>query len=107
MHKCQQLFQWRRKSTLRNTWGLVSGAATSQFLLLLHSEFVLACDIQTKNGHHESCLQVVSEYRKARTIMADVTVEGATEGVWHNLFLEVDKVASHKHTHRHMKLILI
>jgi len=43
-------------------------------------------------------LQVVSEYRKARAIMADVAVEGATEGVWHNLFLEVDKVFSHKHT---------
>ncbi len=36
--------------------------------------------------------QVVSEYRKARAIMADVAAEGATEGVWHNLFLEVDKV---------------
>ena len=44
-------------------------------------------------------LQVVSEYRKARAIMADVAVEGATEGVWHNLFLEVDKVASYKRTH--------
>jgi hypothetical protein len=43
-------------------------------------------------------LQVVSEYRKARAIMADVAVDGATEGVWHNLFLEVDKVFSHKHT---------
>jgi len=52
-------------------------------------------------------LQVVSEYRKARAIMADVAVEGATEGVWHNLFLEVDKVASCKHTHCHMKLISI
>ncbi len=29
--------------------------------------------------------------------MADVAVEGATEGVWHNLFLEVDKVALHQH----------
>ncbi len=40
---------------------------------------------------------MVSEYRKARAIMADVAVEGATEGVWHNLFLEVDKVALHQH----------
>ena len=29
--------------------------------------------------------------------MADVAVEGTTEGVWHNLFLEVDKVASYRH----------
>lgn len=37
-------------------------------------------------------MQVISEYRKARGIMADVADENATEGVWHNLFLEVDKV---------------
>lgn len=35
---------------------------------------------------------MISEYRKARGIMADVADENATEGVWHNLFLEVDKV---------------
>jgi len=51
-----------------------------------------------KLAYHDLCLQVVSEYRKARAIMADVAVEGATEGVWHNLFLEVDKVFSHQHT---------
>ena len=39
--------------------------------------------------------------------MADVAVEGTTEGVWHNLFLEVDKVASYKHPCCHIKLILI
>ena len=39
-----------------------------------------------------ACMQVISEYRKARDIMAHVADEGATEGVWHNLFLEVDKV---------------
>ncbi|KAA6419700.1 MAG: hypothetical protein FRX49_10424, partial [Trebouxia sp. A1-2] len=43
---------------------------------------------ETECGEFEA---VVSEYRKARAIMADVAVEGATEGVWHNLFLEVDK----------------
>lgn len=37
-------------------------------------------------------MQVISEYRKARDVMAHVADEGATEGVWHNLFLEVDKV---------------
>lgn len=37
-------------------------------------------------------LQVVSEYRKARAIMADVNTDHAPEGVWHNLFQEVDKV---------------
>lgn len=39
-----------------------------------------------------ACMQVISEYRKARDVMAHVADEGATEGVWHNLFLEVDKV---------------
>ena len=37
-------------------------------------------------------MQVISEYRKAKGIMADVAAKGPTEGVWHNLFLEVDKV---------------
>ena len=39
------------------------------------------------------CEQVVSEYRKARAVMADVAAENAPEGVWHNLFQEVDKVS--------------
>ncbi len=51
-----------------------------------------------KTDFWDPWLQVVSEYRKARAIMADVAVEGATEGVWHNLFLEVDKVTFHRHT---------
>ena len=44
-------------------------------------------------------MQVVSEYRKARAIMADVTSTGAAEdtaggpkGIWSSIFLEVDKV---------------
>ena len=55
-----------------------------------------------------ACVQVVSEYRKARAIMADVTAKDATEGtaqdqglaegttksVWHSIYLEVDKVSS-------------
>ena len=44
-----------------------------------------------------SCLsvaaQVISEYRKARALMADVAAQ-AKEGVWHNLFLEVEKVVA-------------
>lgn len=54
-----------------------------------------------------SCVQVVSEYRKARAIMADLTPRGGTEGtaegesladgtsksIWHSIFLEVDKVS--------------
>lgn len=51
-------------------------------------------------------VQVVSEYRKARAIMADVTArdatesteegvaDGATKGIWHSIFSEVDKVSS-------------
>ena len=51
-------------------------------------------------------IQVVSEYRKARAIMADVTARdasegtaeglaaGATKGIWHSIFLEVDKVSN-------------
>jgi hypothetical protein len=35
--------------------------------------------------------QVISEYRKARALMADVAAQ-TKEGVWHNLFLEVEKV---------------
>ncbi|KAK9836321.1 hypothetical protein WJX81_005210 [Elliptochloris bilobata] len=35
--------------------------------------------------------QVISEYHKARALMADVAAQ-AKEGVWHNLFLEVVKV---------------
>lgn len=34
---------------------------------------------------------MISEYRKARALMADVAAQ-AKEGVWHNLFLEVEKV---------------
>ena len=52
-------------------------------------------------------MQVVSEYRKARAIMADVTARdatessgegvaaGATKGIWHSIVFEVDKVSSH------------
>lgn len=54
------------------------------------------------------CVQVVSEYRKARAIMAELTPRGGTEGaaegesladgtsksIWHSIFLEVDKVSS-------------
>ena len=36
-------------------------------------------------------VQVISEYRKARALMADVAAQ-TKEGVWHNLFLEVEKV---------------
>lgn len=43
---------------------------------------------ETERGDFDT---VVSEYRKAKGIMADVAAEGPTEGVWHNLFLEVDK----------------
>ena len=34
---------------------------------------------------------MISEYRKARALMADVAAQ-TKEGVWHNLFLEVEKV---------------
>ncbi|KAL3158707.1 hypothetical protein ABBQ32_011445 [Trebouxia sp. C0010 RCD-2024] len=57
---------------------------------------------ETERGEFET---VVSEYRKARAIMADVTSRNATEGpgegladsttkgIWHSIFLEVDKGA--------------
>ena len=39
---------------------------------------------------------MISEYRKARALMADVAAQ-AKEGVWHNLFLEVEKVRAEGH----------
>ena len=94
MHQCQESFGWQSKSM--RFYSRISTPTLFHFYLSLrHAD---------NSGCREPCLQVVSEYRKARAIMADVAVEGATEGVWHNLFLEVDKVASHKHTHRDMMI---
>ncbi|KAK9814628.1 hypothetical protein WJX72_008970 [[Myrmecia] bisecta] len=42
---------------------------------------------ETERGEYE---QVISEYKKARALMADVA-SMSKEGIWHNLFLEVEK----------------
>ncbi len=51
-------------------------------------------DHASRQRHAPSVLraraQVISEYRKARALMADVAAQ-TKEGVWHNLFLEVEK----------------
>lgn len=60
------------------------------YLCSLHA-FICSTVLTCKFGDE----QVVSEYRKARAIMADFDADNAPEGVWHNLFQEVDKVSCH------------
>lgn len=70
-----------------------------------HQTILAAVHLGSSAFTHASCLQVVSEYRKARAIMADVAANsgsedsmalanGANKGIWGSIFLEVDKVSS-------------